>query len=129
MLLRFHEHFQVQLSGDLLKVKDEQAFEHDHGRGPEREQLGHTVGVVEGVFEALHGLAAVQGAHVGGKLGVVDAIRDVEVDHAVRVGPLLGERPVVVVLRDEAQLLGRESAHELPQQGGFAGRRAARDAD
>lgn len=115
-VLGVDEYFQVHLIGEFAEVKYKNAFDHNDGGGLEGKHAGYYVWIVENVFFLIYDLTNAQLLNVLSVQMMVNRFRQVEVMNTLVVGGYFLAGTVVVVLRDETNLILRKSTQNPFQE-------------
>lgn len=119
----------VQFAVDFLKILDEETFYYEHGCGLQDNVFGNSVGIIEYVFFTGDGTTLLDLPDVVNELFVIDGRGEIEVLDALRVGLLVFDGFVVMILADYAQFTGGEFTGEFGDEACLSGTTAARDPD
>lgn len=126
---RIYEKRKVEFTFDFLEILYEEAFHDKYRCGLQDNFLGNSCGIVENILRAGHGLAILDLPYVLYELLVVDGGGEVEILDSFRVGFLVFDGLVVVILVDHAKFASREPPCEFGDEPGFSRAAAARDSD
>ena len=121
MLFSIDEHPQIELFEDFRKIKNEDAFHHNHRSRFEGEHLWNDVRIIKGVLKLLNLFSVVKRFNILNKLVVVYALRKVKVFVAFFIPWLQTSFPVIVVLRQQTDLIFAKRIKQSSDEQCFTG--------
>ena len=129
VVLGVNEELKVKLLYNFCVVEDKEAFHDQYGSRLEDEFFGSNIGIVKGILRFCYFFAAAEGGDITRKALVVDALWCVKIGYTVAIDRLLVTGQVVVVLRDEADVVLVKRIEQAIEETGFPRGAAACDAD